>query len=361
MVLPSNGCPDTHPENEANNYVISWEQPIQLNATKWKVALTEANFSYTMSSMSTMFGIRVERKWLTNLGFRIKLTGDIEQRKLSLTFPDIVKGREKGWFSSYNEWKNVDFRPPIAYYYRDNVLIEATSPFTVEALEKQWTATELHDDKYRVLIPGNDLTRFTNDEGFVFGAGMKYVNIRSTSASAVFAQEEVFWSNTAEILDGLMKQFYGTFERVEMLNGKLKFTIRGGVTTIEFLNGFNICLGFSKRKYRIVDSVLFAESEPYLRHGINSMYVYSSIVQPIRVGNVCVPLLKSVWLDRGGGKNTSHSFGEVCNITVKNPMYLPVSSTSINSIEVNIRSDSGRLIPFVEGSITSLTLHFKRK
>ena len=91
MVLPSNGCPDTHPENEANNYVISWEQPIQMNATKRKVALTEANFSYTMSSMSTMFGIRVERKWLTNLGFRIKLTGDIEQRKLSLTFPDIVK------------------------------------------------------------------------------------------------------------------------------------------------------------------------------------------------------------------------------------------------------------------------------
>ena len=146
-----------------------------------------------------------------------------------------------------------------------------------------------------------------------------------------------------------------------MLNGTLKFTIRGGVSTIEFLNGFNICLGLSKRKYHIVDSVLFAESEPYLRHGINSMYVYWSIVQPIRVGNVCVPLLKSVWLDRGGGKNTSHSFGEVCNIRVKNPMYLPVSSTSISSIEVNIRSDSGRLIPFVEGSITSLTLHFKRK
>ena len=104
--------------------------------------------------------------------------------------------------------------------------------------------------------------------------------------------------------------------------------------------------------------MLNAENEPFLRHGINTMYVYSSVCQPIRIGGACVPLLKSIWMD--SSKSRSHSFGKMCNLVVKNPMYLPLSSTSINTIEINIRSDSGHLIPFVAGSITSITLHFKR-
>jgi hypothetical protein len=40
---------------------------------------------------------------------------------------------------------------------------------------------------------------------------------------------------------------------------------------------------------------------------------------------------------------------------------LPISNTTINTIEINIRDDSGRVIPFDEGSVTSLTLHFKQK
>ena len=85
------------------------------------------------------------------------------------------------------------------------------------------------------------------------------------------------------------------------------------------------------------------------------MYIYSSIGQPIVVGETRVPLLKSVWL------NPRSHYGFTQHIAVKNPMYVKVASASINSIEINIRSDSGRLIPFVDGSKTSLTLHFKKK
>ena len=44
---------------------------------------------------------------------------------------------------------------------------------------------------------------------------------------------------------------------------------------------------------------MIAEAEPYLRHGINNIYVCSSICQPIRVGEVCVPFLKSIWFGYG--------------------------------------------------------------
>jgi hypothetical protein len=41
-------------------------------------------------------------------------------------------------------------------------------------------------------------------------------------------------------------------------------------------------------------------------------------------------------------------------------MYLPVSTSSINSVEINVRTDSGHFVPFSDSAITSITLHFKK-
>ena len=41
-------------------------------------------------------------------------------------------------------------------------------------------------------------------------------------------------------------------------------------------------------------------------------------------------------------------------------MYLPISSSCINNIEINIRDDAGRLINFASDTKTTLTLHFKK-
>ena len=180
--------------------------------------------------------------------------------------------------------------------------------------------------------------------------------------SEVFAQEDVFWANTDEMVAGLTTIFDPVFKKASLAkDGKLYIVPRDEIAGMDFLNGLNIVLGFQKRRYTTTPEThyLQAESVPYLRHGINNIYVYSSICQPVRVGEVCVPLLKSVWLDTSSVR--SNVFGEVRHVVVKNPMYLPLSSTSINSIEVNIRSDSGHLIPFVEGSTSVLTLHFKRQ
>ena len=86
------------------------------------------------------------------------------------------------------------------------------------------------------------------------------------------------------------------------------------------------------------------------------MYIYASVCAPIQVGDVLVPLLKSTWLN----VNKNYQYNEIRNIDIKNPMYIPVASSSINMVEINIRSDSGFLIPFSEGADTSLILHFKK-
>jgi len=87
------------------------------------------------------------------------------------------------------------------------------------------------------------------------------------------------------------------------------------------------------------------------------MYIYASICQPIYVGHTLVPLLKNVFVD---SSDDNKRVGHARNSIVYNSMYIPVASTSFNSIEINIRNDAGKIITFPHGAISVLTVHFKK-
>ena len=117
-------------------------------------------------------------------------------------------------------------------------------------------------------------------------------------SNEVFAKEDAFWSNVDDMAAGVKTAFSAVFRGVSVgKTGKLSVVPESKIVSLEFLNGLNIVLGFLKRYYTIDSNMLVAENVPFLRHGINTMYVYSSICQPVCVGGVCVPLLKSIWLD----------------------------------------------------------------
>ena len=131
MILPSNGCKHTHPENEANKFTISWEQPISLD-DKWKVALTEANFSYTMTSINTSFGIRYDWWKTSKKRYRGRLVGDTAKRHVEFQFfnklPDAPPADSTGL---------KPFPIPQVKYSSDtlnNLEIESTSPFEIHII-----------------------------------------------------------------------------------------------------------------------------------------------------------------------------------------------------------------------------------
>ena len=84
------------------------------------------------------------------------------------------------------------------------------------------------------------------------------------------------------------------------------------------------------------------------------MYVYTSMVDLIIVGDVRAPLLKSIWIE---DKFTS---SDVVSISMEHPMYLPVMCDRINNIEFNIRDDSGRFINFNKNTVSLLTVHLRK-
>ena len=88
-----------------------------------------------------------------------------------------------------------------------------------------------------------------------------------------------------------------------------------------------------------------------LSGGIHSLYVYTDVVENLPVGDTQAPLLRIVDATGNTGENVHRIF---------NPArYVAVNKRRFDSIEIDIRSDTGESIPFESGRL-STTLHFRR-
>lgn len=87
----------------------------------------------------------------------------------------------------------------------------------------------------------------------------------------------------------------------------------------------------------------------------SQLYIYCDIVEPQMVGDVMSPLLRIVSLDPIKyvyGSNKMHVFSP--------PHYIPVMRREFDTIEIDIRSDTGENIPFQFGT-SCVKLHFIRR
>ena len=89
-----------------------------------------------------------------------------------------------------------------------------------------------------------------------------------------------------------------------------------------------------------------------LSSGLNSIYVYSNVIEDCVVGNAVVPLLRTVLV--------SGNYGDLVQKIFIHPHYLPISQNRINDIEISLRDDQGSLIPFEFGKVL-IKLHFRKK
>ena len=137
---------------------------------------------------------------------------------------------------------------------------------------------------------------------------------------------------------------------VAHVKSETKFTLYGDLSDIL---GFGAGSGDSStsltssarsmlvRVYSIVD----------LRRGFESMYVYSTIVEPRIVGHNISPLLRIVPITGGNREMVTARFDHV--------QYIPVLSREFGSVEIEIRDDTDIPVPFVRGKV-AVTLHFRQ-
>jgi hypothetical protein len=80
------------------------------------------------------------------------------------------------------------------------------------------------------------------------------------------------------------------------------------------------------------------------------LFVYTDITEPVAVGDACVPLLRIVTPNGESGDRVTVSYDKM--------HYVPLRMGHVDTIEVNISSDSGELIHFAFGR-TVVKLHFR--
>ena len=108
-------------------------------------------------------------------------------------------------------------------------------------------------------------------------------------------------------------------------------------------------LGFQSTSH-VISKTSTGETEADLEHGFQDLYIYCDIAQAQYVGDVLVPLLRIVPVEGVNGKRVNKSF--------LRPQYIPVDRKAFETIEVNIRRDTGESVPFESGKVL-LTLHFR--
>ena len=131
------------------------------------------------------------------------------------------------------------------------------------------------------------------------------------------------------------------------MKGDTTFMLYGDLPDIlGFGRGDGVVIRTSRRK-----TLTQGDSIVDLRCGFESLYVYSSIVEPRIVGDNIAPLLRVVPITGRHGEMATARFDHV--------QYIPVLSREFGSIETEIRDDTGRPVPFERGKVT-VTLHFRR-
>ena len=148
---------------------------------------------------------------------------------------------------------------------------------------------------------------------------------------------------------GLKKR--ATFD-FDIRDERAEMTLPVGATLIfsesaKLLTGFTAQSGYRGASSRAVHR---AERSPDLSGGLYSLYVYCDLVEPHIVGDVTVPLLRIV--------PTRGREGEMVTVAYDKAQYYPLLRKMFSTVEIDIRDDTGRPVPFQNGQVV-VTLHVR--
>jgi hypothetical protein len=100
------------------------------------------------------------------------------------------------------------------------------------------------------------------------------------------------------------------------------------------------------------NGIFRSTNKEVLNNRLTALYVYCDIVKPRPVGDSMANLLRCVPVTGEHGKVVYRSF--------HNLQYVDLDRYHFNEIEIDIRDDTGRRVPF-EGGRLVVTLHFRKK
>ena len=352
-ILPSTLCPDVHPENRANHYNVSWTMPIDLSdSPNWKVGITSIQYNSINTSTNPALVIAFNKSVVDNYTF----TCTLKVSDLSTKFENAPSG----WHHpTVRRWRDrIEVKSLYKFTLMFNSLEDAQAlGFDVQEVKSTFSYNE-HS------IAAKNKIKAVLEEG---EESLIELDIKCETSPYIVEGESYFTQNHSfpseqQFSAVIVNEMQAVFKKVsgDEVDRRVSLTVANDITSIRFINGLNLILGFDRETYMfgptsLVNRKITAKNKTSLTYGLNDMYIYSNICKPMQVGSEQYQLLGRLALDHTvpEGMMVDHTFHEV--------MYVPVALTSINTIEITIKSCLHYLVPFLEGSRTTLTLHFKKE
>ena len=334
-VLPSNSCPETQPNNTASSFYVDFENKINFEGD-WEVALTEYNFNYFPASIPMElkmtyfnYGNTLEPVKLSirndKLSYKINDPASVPLLNFKLTddFKLVVNCKGAPFRIKFENWKvALDWGFNTTITHSETSKLISTQPIDLASLKESET-----------------------DVTVIFKIG-------SASPSEIIFYNYMRLSSNEKIREYFLEHCDFIFEEFKInQNGLVNFKLKPEIVKVKFDKLLAFDLGFDETEFT---NSAIAKRKPRIDKAFSQYFIYSSIVEPILVGESRVPLIRSIWID------PKYEVGDVVYDNVDHPMYIPVAQQSINNIEVQIRTDSGALVNFPRGSKSSITLHFRK-
>lgn len=140
--------------------------------------------------------------------------------------------------------------------------------------------------------------------------------------------------------------------KTQLKNGvHVEFQLDHYVNSLVMQHDLNYTLGFKEDK---IFRTTTAQYTPQLNRGRFAFFLYSNIVENVRVGDTQVPLLDVISLPKT-------EFSEIISQDIANPLYRCVCMSNISEIEIRIATDTGELVTFnneAGNAKTLIVLHF---
>lgn len=365
----SQACLDIHPQNKANNFQVSWQTAKELTG-RWKVALTEVRYNNIHSIANRKFGVSCKKLGQVTSSFMAKLTVTnntigmlVEQpppavvtlpvvRKTSGDYVMIKSEMCKNFtitFDSLSEAQRCGFKTKVVRTENGMLVADNRIKTTAAAATDEGTTESAQPPPPPPPSP--------------FNIKFVYEFKPTTDVFGQYFDDNLFTPARPSDFCNVMTTLFGfIFTKVEYddMSHLFSLTVAPDVLSITFENGFNLALGFRNRAYifgttNLVKRTLTADYTPILVNGIPSLKFFMNIIEPSLVDGNEMRLLRSVDI-----RPSEHQLGENVTRSFQLPMYMNVVVASINTIAITVKSDSYELAPFIDGSTTVVTLHFKR-
>ena len=357
IILASNACKELYGDvNRANHFYVNLPEVIQFPESEdWGVCLKEITFSSTIPTITTEF-IQVKmhpelQLALTNFVTFTWKAGDLLESHASFTYN---KKKKQYFFEFTLDISDDDFVNSVIA--NGGVGVSARLEFDDWAYDEEimpLSSIEAYRGNSKWIFKSQSKKHtkpFRFESSMTFDPMLyRYVGKRIIKLNLTPG----FYESPALLLthiNELVEPFDAVFGLSKVSTPK--FILEKIPTTCDLIlaEGLHFVLGYNKSQ--LDQTYTKAEHSPQLQRGIFSFFLYTDIVRETLVGDVMVPLLRTVHVPHT-------TYGSIVNQIIENPIVIGLNRKRISSIEIMICTDVGEFVEF-EGGKVLLILEFTR-